>query len=169
VAGTVVSIVRQLAGSEATILDFGTGSGKLVDLLRTGCAGANLVGVDMSYKSLAQAPRSTEFVLVAPEGPLPFRSGSFDIITSLFAFHFRFPSSIRFELLRVIRDSGFLVGNVYGPDTILYEQDMAGAGWKLCLSGMMNRFSGHRVDVWHSSCVSCPRSWNGCGLRIVLT
>lgn len=44
---------------------------------------------------------------------LPVRRSSIDIIVALFVWHFRFPAVQIRELVRVLRDDGIVVGNVY--------------------------------------------------------
>lgn len=161
VAELLVDTVRKLSREKPTVLDFGTGSGKLLNLLRVSLPSAKLTGTDMSFESLINAPKWATVALTAPTGPLPFESASFDIITSLFVFHFRLPASLKEDLLRIIRDTGFLIGNVYGADISSYERDMESAGWELCASIAVNGAHGHRVDAWHSRGVPCPHKAHG--------
>lgn len=162
VAESLVAMAQQLASKESTVLDFGTGSGKLIKLLQATWGSARLAGVDMSFISLTKVPHGTQVLLAAPGGPLPFKSSSFDIITSLFVFHFSLPTLIRQELRRILSETGFLIGNVYGTDIGSYERDMVSSGWKLCLSVAVDGAVGHRVDAWHSANVACPRSLGSC-------
>jgi SAM-dependent methyltransferase len=163
VALTLAKVVRLLSSPAPMIIDFGTGSAKMLDILRPDWSDARLCGVDMSLASLASAPSWAAVVLAAPEGPLPVKTGSVDIITALFVFHFRLPDVVRQELRRILRKPGFLIGNIYGEDTASYELDMTAVGWKLCQSTAVAGASGHRIDAWHSNDVPCPRLADACG------
>lgn len=169
VASSLISVVGSLAANDSTILDFGTGSGLLANLLCDAGVGARIAGVDMSFESLARSNLRAKTVLAAPEGPLPFKTASIGIVASLFVFHFRLPHSMRNDLLRVINSKGFLVGNVYGPDVLLYENEMKMSGWRLCLVSEIIGAVGHRVDVWHSVAGACPRSSPACGSTLGLS
>jgi SAM-dependent methyltransferase len=150
VARSLGATVARLAGIRSRILDFGTGSGRMLDLLETTQPTAELCGIDMSLDSLLLASPQRALALVGPVGPLPFRDSSFDIITALFVFHFRLPTAIRRDLRRILRGEGLLVGNVYGGAISAYERDMEDTGWELCSSVPVHGIAGHRIDVWRA-------------------
>jgi SAM-dependent methyltransferase len=87
-AGTVLPYLRRSA-SRPRLLDVGCGSGDLPSLLVESMGGEVLaVGLDVKLVHLREAPAALERV-VGDVRTLPFRPGSFDVVTaSLFLHHF---------------------------------------------------------------------------------
>jgi SAM-dependent methyltransferase len=148
VGWSLADTVARLASIRPRILDFGTGSGRMLDFLEDSQPSTCLCGIDMSLDSLLLTSRKRALALVEPGGPLPFRDDSFDIITALFVFHFRLPTAVRRDLRRILHEEGLLIGNVYGKDISAYERDMEACGWELCSSVPVPGVAGHRIDVW---------------------
>jgi demethylmenaquinone methyltransferase/2-methoxy-6-polyprenyl-1,4-benzoquinol methylase len=66
-----------------TVLDVGTGTGKLLEAIVQRSPGARVVGVDFALPMLRAAPRALR--LAAADGlQLPFADGRFDAVTSAF-------------------------------------------------------------------------------------
>ena len=145
----MIALIAEVSISSDAILDFGTGTGELIDVLCDRIQGSRICGVDMCIDSLLAA-HARNMLLINAHGPLPFQTDTFDVITSLFVLHFRLPGGIRKDLLRVLKPGGHFIGNVYGYDVDTYEREMRLSGWELCKSVDVPGMSGHRVDSWHA-------------------
>lgn len=145
VQAAMIDLVRDARIRPDRILDFGTGSGESLDVLSA--FAPSVVGCDMSLKSLI-ASRRPNTIVVAPDGPLPFASGVFDLIHALFVMHFKVPTSMLRELHRCTTTDGFLVANCYGSGIAPYREQMNVAGWKLATSRTVAGQPGHVVDLW---------------------
>ncbi len=106
------------------VLDIGCGTGRALAQLHAGLPTAELTGLDLSPFYLATAARevpSAAFVAGNAEA-LPFETGSFDAIVSVFMFH-ELPRSARrnvwAEALRVLRPGGrfVIVDSVQASDS----------------------------------------------------
>ena len=87
------------------LLDVGCGSADLLAWLRKRTPPSFMVGVDIKWLHLAQAPEEIPCV-AADARSLPFAAGSFDVVTaSLFLHHFNGPdvATVLQELFRVTR------------------------------------------------------------------
>ena len=116
VINSLIQLAEEVNISVDTVLDFGTGSGELVNMLCDRWRESRICGVDMCMDSLI-AGHIRNLILIQSSGPLPFRTDAFSIVTSLFVFHFKLPYSVRADLLRILKPGGHLIGNVYGHDT----------------------------------------------------
>ena len=103
----LVRFVHDLGGS-APALDLGCGDGRLSAELRT----EELVAADVSQVALERARArlpSARTVLVAPDGPLPFEDGSFELVLCAETIeHVRDVQLLLSEARRVLRPGGRL-------------------------------------------------------------
>ena len=72
-------------GTKGKLLDIGTGSGKLIQIIATE-NGLDCTGVDTDTEMLAEAKKKlgqikTELIEISPNAKLPFETNSFDYIT----------------------------------------------------------------------------------------
>jgi ubiquinone/menaquinone biosynthesis C-methylase UbiE len=109
--------------SGSRVLDFGTGPGRFLELIRLKVPGADCIGVDTSIAMLAEARRrpalvDVELRQVAPDPPLPFPDASFDVVSAAAVlFLFSDPRPAIRDLLRITRPGAILV--VLTPDVHL--------------------------------------------------
>lgn len=108
-------------GDEMRILDFGTGVGGSLPHLRQEFPCAQLVGVDVSHRSLTRAHTRLEATvpLVTFDGKhLPFATGSFDAALAACVFH-HIPDDLHVALLseirRVLQPGGVLMVYEHNP------------------------------------------------------
>lgn len=153
VQAAMIDLVRDAGITPDRILDFGTGSGEAIEVLKTFTP--KVLGCDMSARSLAAAQRPNT-VVVAPEGPLPFATGAFDLVHALFVVHFKVPTPMVRELRRCAASDGFFVANCYGDGVEPYRGQMRGAGWDLTESRPVAGVAGHVVDLWRQAGVKHP-------------
>lgn len=92
------------------VLDYGSGEGKYLHLIRSARPGAKLIGVDVR---LPKTAADFEFHL-APEGsPLPFSDEQFDVVVSCDVIeHVSDPKNALEEVHRVLRPGGRFIGFV---------------------------------------------------------
>lgn len=111
----LLQTARLACDSARSVLDFGTGDGRLLGRISAELGCNHVCGCDMSFNSLLRNEATHQAVLVSPNGPLPFRSGSFDLVIASFVFHFAIPIEMLVELSRVCAPGGQLVATIYGP------------------------------------------------------
>jgi SAM-dependent methyltransferase len=104
-------ILSQLPACQSPIvLDFGSGEGKHLHLIRGARPAAKLVGVDV------RAPKSSidfEFHMVPQDAPLPFSDNSFDVVVSCDVLeHVANVGRSLDEIHRVLRSGGSFIGFV---------------------------------------------------------
>ena len=106
-------LLREYAGSIASVLDYGCGAGRSTRFLRR--LGFNAVGVDVSLDMLEQARSkdgSGEYHHI-PSGHLPFEDSEFDLVFSSFVFlevsRIEEIESILKEMKRVLRMDGIII------------------------------------------------------------
>jgi SAM-dependent methyltransferase len=141
----IVDLVSDAGVTPDRILDFGTGSGEAIEVLKAFTP--RVLGCDMSAKVLL-ASQKPNTIAVAPEGPLPFATGAFDLVHALFVMHFKVPQPMIRELHRCTTPSGALVANCYGNGVEPYRGRMRRAGWRLDKSRAVARAPAHVVDLW---------------------
>ena len=147
VQAAMIDVVRDRGLAPGNVLDFGTGTGEAAETLRTELT-PRVAGCDMSWASLAAA-RPRNAVAVAPQGPLPFASGTFDLVHALFVMHFKVPAPMLSELHRCTAPGGgYLVANCYGDSIEPYRERMRAASWGLAMSVPVTGVAGHVIDLW---------------------
>jgi SAM-dependent methyltransferase len=106
-------LIREYAGSIASVLDYGCGAGRSTRFLKR--LGFNAIGVDVSKEMLEQARSkdgSGEYHHI-PSGLLPFENASFDLIFSSFVFlevsRIEEIERILREMKRVLRKDGTVI------------------------------------------------------------
>lgn len=122
-------------------LDFGCGSGRVARHL--GAIDAiTLTGVDVDRRAVSWCMQHLrgDFRVIAPDPPLPFADGSFDVICAVSVFtHLDEAAQLRWlaELRRVLREGGMLVASTHAPDltynrpdlTAVHHQQLAANGF----------------------------------------
>jgi SAM-dependent methyltransferase len=104
-----------------TVLDYGVGEGKHLQLVRRERPRARLVGVDV--RDLHSSP-NFEFHRVQPQDPLPFAEGTFDLVVSFDVLeHVQSVQHSLDEIRRVMRPGGSFIGFVpmeggFGPHSL---------------------------------------------------
>ena len=114
-AQSIVNTLNELyrdKKEETLLLDLGCGTGMLSKLLAE--QGFNVVGLDLSYTSLAHLKKQAPFlnVIQAEADDLPFLTGTFPVVVSLGAWrHFADIAKVLDEVSRVLSNNGiFIVG-----------------------------------------------------------
>jgi SAM-dependent methyltransferase len=104
-------IVEQLpAAVDPLVLDYGVGEGKHLHLVRAVKPQARLVGVDIRA---AHTAVDFEFHQVAPNAPLPFATGTYDLVISCDVLeHVENIGQSLDEIQRVLRSGGSFIGFV---------------------------------------------------------
>jgi SAM-dependent methyltransferase len=104
-------VIDQLPGlSTPTVLDYGSGEGKHLHLVRKVKPRARLVGVDI--REIHRMP-DFEFHRIAADGPLPFATDTFDIVISCDVLeHVANIEHSLDEIRRVLRPRGEFIGFV---------------------------------------------------------
>jgi SAM-dependent methyltransferase len=115
-------LLDQLPHSDTpTVLDYGVGEGKHLQLIRLAKPRARLVGVDV--REVHSAP-DFEFHKVQPQDPLPFPDDTFDLVVSFDVLeHVESVQRSLDEIRRVMRVGGSFIGFVpveggFGPHAI---------------------------------------------------
>ena len=105
------------------ILDIGAGTGRLSVLLAN--RGARVTALDVSPKMLELVKRKNDKIetVVGDAENLPFKDGSFDIVTAAFLIvHLKDPAGFFDEVYRVLKDGGiFVVTNINQKDPPLVK------------------------------------------------
>jgi SAM-dependent methyltransferase len=106
-------LIREYAGSVASVLDYGCGAGRSTRFLKR--LGFDAIGVDVSQEMLEQARSkdvSGEYHHI-PSGHLPFEDSTFDLVFSSFVFlevsRIEEIERILKEMKRVLRKDGIII------------------------------------------------------------
>jgi ubiquinone/menaquinone biosynthesis C-methylase UbiE len=95
------------------ILDVGCGTGALLSLIRRENKTARLFGIDISESMIGVAKAKLggdANLLVSESENIPFREGSFDLLTCTFSFHHHpNPATVLMEMRRVLSGNGRLI------------------------------------------------------------
>lgn len=110
-------------GKGARVLDLGTGSGKLPQLLQIARPDLSIVGVDLA-KALPAAPEGIELIGGVSMEDLPFEEDQFDAAVSQFGFEYGDPDAISGEILRVVKANGPIGLMVHRGDGPILKQNL---------------------------------------------
>ena len=110
-----LDFIKEHLPKNGKLMDFGCGNGRLIDFLNENNFQLEYQGADISKELITIAAKNypkKEFSLVEREDLLPFKSGSFDVITAIAVFH-HFDRSMAqkalFELSRTLKPGGVLI------------------------------------------------------------
>ncbi len=151
-----------------SVLDFGSGCGRILRWLDDLTPRAQLFGVDVDGAAVRWCKRHLPYARVqktSPLPPLPFSDGTFDLIYSHSVFtHLdeRYQDRWLSELRRVLKDGGFLLATVNGerpfrsffdtnpehPGMIAYRETLTSSGF-LFVSD--DNWKGIFPDFYHST------------------
>jgi SAM-dependent methyltransferase len=108
-------------GEKPRVLDFGCGCARVLDALGRSWPAGELVGVDVDAEAIAwcqaHLASTASFVHGPDEPPLPFASGSFDLVYAVSVFTHLSPARQEVwldELLRVLAPGGTAIITIYG-------------------------------------------------------
>ena len=105
----IVDFVARHASGRASILDVGTGTGFLLELIKERVPGSNLVGIDTNMETMQIGSRNIRFIR-ADASRLPFKRGSFDFIVSRSSFcYWNNHGKILKDFLNALKPGGFVV------------------------------------------------------------
>lgn len=109
------------------ILDLGSGTGKLTELLYKAYPKANVMGLDIAEGMISFAKQSlnTQVKYVCADAEkIPLVSSSFDIIFSNCTLQWSFNLEVLFkEILRILKPGGKFLFSTFGPDTLKELKD----------------------------------------------
>jgi len=124
----VAEAILHAAPPHGKWLDFGCGSGRVARHLGA-IAAIALTGVDVDRRAVSWCARHLrgDFRVIAPDPPLPFADGSFDVICAVSVFtHLDEAAQLRWlaELRRLLRADGVLVASTHAPDLTYNRPDL---------------------------------------------
>ncbi len=137
------------------LLDIGTGSGKLIQILTTEY-GIDCVGVDTSQEMLDEATKKlrhikTELIKIVPNQKLPFGNGSFDYITICSVlFHLK-----EEDIDRMIKDSRRLLKK--GGKIIVLTP--TGGGNFIKLTRYFPSIKNRSIYIWYLATKKRAKAW----------
>jgi ubiquinone/menaquinone biosynthesis C-methylase UbiE len=110
-----VDILNELAADNIkinNILDVGCGDGRSIDIFSKLFPAADWIGVDIESSPEVNSRKRNDKQFVTYDGiSLPFSDGTFDLIYSYQVLeHCRYPELVLKEIRRVLKTSGFFVG-----------------------------------------------------------
>jgi len=122
------------------LLDFGAGTGTLGKHIKysgiDGQYGIDYYAIDINpkYKQINLDPYKLYSVLADNSG-MPFPDRFFDVIVSLYVFHYTIPQNHIDEIFRTLTQEGILIFNLYRPSEVhrnhvLSYIDLAGFHWQ---------------------------------------
>jgi SAM-dependent methyltransferase len=134
-AADILRVFREVSSSSADYgrwLDFGCGSGRtLAPLRRAGIE--DLWGVDVDRDAIRWLQRRyglQRFLVSPPRPPLPFPSGSFDVVLAISVFsHMDEEVQLSWlaEMARLLRPRGLLIASTHGRDLVVTRGDLGPA------------------------------------------
>ena len=137
------ALVRGLLTKDSRVLDLGCGRGGLVELIWRDVKLA--AGLDPDIPSLSEHRAPSMPVLRGVGEHLPFASGSFDLVVSVWVLeHVKEPLNVLREVARVLRPGGhfvFLTPNLRNP---LVSMNRIGKAIPLLQTQLVSRFYGRR-------------------------
>lgn len=125
----------------ARMLDVACGTGVFLTILKQYLPEATLYGTDLTPGMLAEAPSITGITLrEAPAHQQPFTNQSFDVVTTLMAFHhFPDPVAVLREMRRTLKPGGiYIIADV-----------VARARWQARLWNFLERAMGMKGYIGH--------------------
>lgn len=134
--------IRELVRSRlpragARILDLGCGSGRTA---RTFEAFGSVVGSDLSWQPLVADAKGGRSRLASRAERLPFKSGSFDVVTALdLVEHLRDDQPALREMLRILRPGGVLIVTVPAMPLLYGPHDRVLGHWRRYSSAELRR------------------------------
>ena len=142
-------------GTNGKLLDIGTGSGKLIQILSNE-NGIDCIGVDTNPEMLAEAKVKlrnikTELIEISPNDKLPFDNNSFDYITICSVlFHLKKEDidSMLLDSRRLLKEKGKLI--ILTP---------TGKGNILKLTKHFFSFKNRSVYIWYRSTKKRAKKW----------
>ena len=142
-------------GTNGKLLDIGTGSGKLIQILSNE-NGIDCIGVDTNPEMLAEAKVKlrnikTELIEISPNDKLPFDNNSFDYITICSVlFHLKKEDidSMLLDSRRLLKEKGKLI--ILTP---------TGKGNILKLTKHFFSFKNSSIYIWYRSTKKRARQW----------
>lgn len=123
------------------VLDLATGDGVVLRKMRLARRDLKLIGVDSSAH-LPAAPAGVELRTGVAMERLPFRPGTFDLVTSQFGYEYGATERTAAEVARILKPSGrfsFLVHHRDGPIVAHNEARRGALAWALTGSGLLDR------------------------------
>ncbi|MBV8879349.1 MAG: class I SAM-dependent methyltransferase [Planctomycetaceae bacterium] len=134
----ILDLVRaHLPGSGARILDLGCGSGRTARRFESF---GSVVGSDLSWTPLRDDARAGRRRLASRAERLPFRTGSFDLVTALdLVEHLEDDQPALREMLRVLRPGGVLIVTVPAMPILYGPHDRVLGHWRRYSSADLRR------------------------------
>lgn len=123
----------------ARVLDLATGDGAVLGKIRARRTDLKLTGVDSAAR-LPPAPRGATLRAGVAMEVLPFRNGSFELVTSQFGYEYGDRAAIAREVARVLTPGGryaFIIHHAAGPILAHNQARRAGLGWAVVDSGLL--------------------------------
>jgi len=142
-------------GTKGRLLDIGTGSGKLIQILATE-NGMDCIGVDTDKEMLAEAKMKlgnikAELVEISPNDKLPFAINSFDYVTICSVlFHLKKP-----DVDNMLRDSL----NLLNKDGKIIVLTPTGKGNIVKLTKHFFSFKNKGIYIWYRATKKRARQW----------
>ena len=117
-------LVNRLDGrlsDELILLDLGTGTGRLAEILKRKIPSSRVMGVDLSFEMMSHFSSGENVGLIqADAGRLPFRDGQFDMIVSNASLQWAEDlKNVFWEAKRTLRQDGALCLNLFGQKTLM--------------------------------------------------
>lgn len=123
------------------VLDLATGDGAVLGKILSLRADLSLIGVDSST-TLPRGPKGAVLRAGVAMENLPFKDGSFDLVTSQFGFEYGDTQRIGGEIARILRAGGAfhcLVHHADGPIVAHNATRLGSLGWAAMESGLLDR------------------------------
>ena len=133
-----------------TLLDIGSGTGRIVNALSQKLPDSSVTGLDLAYGMLSSAKKSfvgnTGIKLVCGDAEtLPFRDNSFDMVVSTSTYQWLNPLATSFaEVWRVLKPGGRFCFALFGEKTLFELKDSYSTAVRLlqrCLSDRTHQFA----------------------------
>ena len=104
-----------------SILDIGSGTGYLSDMLYKMYPNANITCLDISFNMLKESNKKNADLnnILSDAENMPFKNNKFDLIISSFTFHWCSEiEKIFFDIHRFLKDKGLFLFTTVGPNTL---------------------------------------------------